>query len=141
MKDLFSEIKVMRAVSPGFSTTDTAIVSQVIDREGFESLTFAIATGVLGDSNATFTVLIEDSDTDFSGTAVDDTLLLGTEAGASFQYDDDNECRKIGYLGAKRYVRLTITPSGNSGSPDAAFYSAVAILGGARKGPLTTQAT
>ena len=32
---------------------------------------------------------------------------------AGFQFDDDNELRKIGYVGIKRYVRATITPSGN----------------------------
>ena len=30
------------------------------------------------------------------------------EALAGFQFDDDNECRKIGYTGIKRYLRATI---------------------------------
>ena len=42
------------------------------------------------------------------------------------QFDDDDETRKIGYLGDKRYIRLTITPSANA---SAALFSAVAILG------------
>jgi hypothetical protein len=58
--------------------------------------------------------------------------LNGTPALASFQFDDDNETRKIGYVGNKRYVRLTITPSNNTGN---FFASAIAILGGAWQKP------
>jgi len=128
MKDLYNEIEVRRAISPQNETGTSALVSQIIDRQGFESLTFAIATGSLADSNATFAVLVEDGDDSglSDNAAVDDTELLGTEAAAGFQYDDDNEVRKIAYRGHKRYVRLTITPSGNSGD---AYISAVAILG------------
>ena len=36
--------------------------------------------------------------------------LVGTEVLAAFQFEDDNETRKLGYIGAKRYTRLTITP-------------------------------
>ena len=58
--------------------------------------------------------------------AVDDADLLGTEALASFAFGDDDETRKIGYIGNKRYTRLTITPSANA---SAALVAAVAILG------------
>ncbi len=44
-------------------------------------------------------------------------------------FSDDNAAKKIGYIGPKRYVRPTITPSGNTGNAD---ISIVAILGGAR---------
>jgi hypothetical protein len=62
------------------------------------------------------------------------TDLVGTLALASFQFDDDNETRKLGYVGSKRYVRLTVTPSGN----DAGIVlqvAGVAILGHARNRP------
>ena len=61
-----------------------------------------------------------------------DTFLLGTEAQAGFQFDDDNECRKIGYVGGKRYVRATITPASNA---SAALIAAVWVLGHARTAP------
>jgi hypothetical protein len=44
----------------------------------------------------------------------------------AFQFDDDNETRKLGYKGNKRYTRLTITPVGNA---SAALLAAVAVLG------------
>jgi len=36
-----------------------------------------------------------------------------TETAAGFRYDDD-KTRRIGYIGGKRYVRPTTTPSGNA---------------------------
>ena len=33
------------------------------------------------------------------------------EAAAGFQFDSDNQVRKLGYVGNKRYTRLTITPA------------------------------
>jgi hypothetical protein len=118
--------------------SDTAKVSSIIDVANRDSLEFIIATGALADSNATFTVLVEDGDNSAlsDAAAVDDAFLLGTEAGASFQFDDDSEVRKIGYIGPKRYVRLTITPANNTGAWDIAV---VAALGGCRKVPRSSQ--
>lgn len=127
MRDLHNNIKVSRAISPqNPGSGDTPIVSQIIDTKDYETLEFLIATGSLSDANATFTVLVEDGDvsTLTDNAAVADADLLGTEAAASFQFDDDNEVRKIGYRGSKRYVRLTITPSGNTGD---VYVSAVAV--------------
>src|SRR5262245_11261951 len=111
MLDLHNNITVRRAISPVSVADNTAQVSQIIDTQGFHSLEFLIATGSIADADATFAVLVEDgnSSTLTDNAAVADAQLLGTEAAAGFQFDDDNEVRRIGYLGAKRYVRLTIT--------------------------------
>lgn len=128
MKDLYSHIRPVRAISPVSVSDNTAQVSQIIDRQGFNSLTCVIALGGIADADATFTVLVEDGDVSnlSDAAAVPDDQLIGTELQAGFQFDDDNETRKIGYLGNKRYVRLTITPVGNA---SAAVLCAVAILG------------
>lgn len=139
-KDLHNDIKRVRAISPVVATDDTPLVSQIIDRQGFESLEFVIATGTLADSGATFTVLVEDGDeSNLSDNAsVADAYLLGTEALASFDQSDDDAVLKIGYVGPKRYVRLTITPSGEgTGAP----ICVIAELGGARVAPQSTQQT
>ncbi len=125
--ELFNNIDVKRVISPVSVADNTAQVGQVIDGQGFGSVTYLIATGSIADVDATFTVLLEECDT--SGgvyTAVADADLLGTEALAGFQFDDDNECRKLGYIGIKRYTRLTITPAANA---SAAVLAAVAVLG------------
>ena len=133
--DLHSKIAVRLAISPVSVADNTAQVSQIIDRQGFTGLEFAIVTGALADADATFTTLIEHGDAAnlSDAAAVPDDQLLGTEADASFTFEDDDETRKIGYAGNKRYVRLTITPAANAG---AGLLSAVALLGGAADAPV-----
>lgn len=128
MRDLHNNINVKRVISPVSVADNTAQVGQIIDRQGFESLEYIIATGSLADADATFAVLLEESDAaNMDGAAaVADADLLGTEAQAGFIFSDDDKVFKLGYKGHKRYTRLTITPSGNSG---AAVLSAVAVLG------------
>ena len=129
MRDLHNSILLKQVISPDEGAGDnTAKVGTIIDRQGYEALEFLIATGTLADADATFTVLVEEGDeSDLSdNAAVADADLLGTESDASFNYGDDDEVRKIGYKGSKRYVRLTITPASNTGAWD---ISAVAILG------------
>lgn len=128
MRDLHNNIHVARAISPVSVADNTAQVSQIIDRQGHQSLEFLIATGSVADADATFVVLVEDGDDSglSDAASVTDANLLGTEALAGFQFDDDNEVRKIGYIGDKRYVRLTVTPVNNA---SAAVIAAVAVLG------------
>ena len=88
---------------------------------------FAILTGALADVDATFDVLVEDGDDSglSDAAAVADEFLNGTEALAGFTFALDDGARKIGYVGPKRYVRITVTPVANSG---AAPIAAAAIL-------------
>jgi hypothetical protein len=138
MRDLAHNIAVRPVIVPAVNTDlgTTPLVGTVIDRLGFESLTYGIITGTLSDADATYAVLMEESDVsnaDFTAVADDD--LIGTEAAGGFNYGDDGETRKLGYVGNKRFTRLTITPTGaNSGNSPIA---AVAILGHAHERPVT----
>lgn len=133
--DLHSKLAILAAIAPVSVADNTAQVGAIVDRQGFGGLEYAIALGAIADADATFTVLLEHGDqADLSdATAVPDADLLGTEAEAGFQFDDDNETRKLGYRGNKRFTRLTITPVNNAA---AALISAVAILGGAEDSPV-----
>ncbi len=135
MFDLYNLIEVRRAFSPEAVLTnlDTPYVCEVIDHQGFEAAVYLINIGVNTDANMTTTILLEESDTDFSGSAVADIDMNGTELLAAFDFDDDNETRKLGYRGTKRYTRLTITPSGNNSGD--MFVSALCILGRANVSP------
>lgn len=127
--DLHNHINLKRGISPAAAATDnTAFVSQIVDTRGYGSVEFAILTGSLADADATFTVLVEDGDAAnlSDAAAVADAELLGTEALASFTFSDDDKVFKIGYVGNKRYVRVTVTPANNTGN---AFVSGVWILG------------
>lgn len=137
MRDFMNGVHIARAISPQAARTDnTAIVSQIIDVAGYQGLVFAINIGANTDTNATFAVLVEDgNDVNLADAAsVADAKLTGTEVLAGFTaVDDDNKVRKIGYVGSKRYVRLTITPSGNDSGN--IFVDAVALLFGSRYAP------
>jgi hypothetical protein len=145
MRDFAHNIEVKRVLSPVSVADTTAQVGQIIDRLGYDSLTYLIATGSIPDADATFTVLLEESDAaNMAGaTAVADADMIsqtaGTapEAAASFQFDSDDQVRKIGYVGNKRYTRITITPAANA---SATLLAAVAVLGHPTVAPVTQAA-
>lgn len=134
-RDIASNIGTAVAIAPVVVTDNTAAEGNVIDTAGFGSMAFVIATGTLADADATFAVLVEEGDEAGGGdmAPVADSDLIGTEAEAGFTFAADGETRKIGYVGNKRYVRLTVTPTGNSGN---APIAAVAILGHAGERPV-----
>jgi hypothetical protein len=142
MRDMTNNILIKRVLSPVSVSDNTAQVGQIIDRLGYDALTYIIATGSLADADATFTVLLEESDaSDMTGAAavadadmVTQTSGTAPETAASFQYDSDNQVRKLGYIGNKRYTRLTITPANNA---SAGLLSAVAVLSHPRAAPVT----
>jgi hypothetical protein len=116
MFDLMNRIHPLVAIAPVAARTDnTAVVSTILDVRSFSAAALVIITGTNTDVNATFAVLLEESDaSDMSGaTAVADADLIGTEALAGFTFADDAETRKLGYRGSSRYIRATVTPSGN----------------------------
>lgn len=138
MKDLASNIKCSLAEPPVAAVTnDTPYVSAILDTAGFGSAVFVGILGTNTDANATFTVLVEDGDNSSltDNAAVDDVHLVGVEA-MGLDFADDNKVFKIGYVGPKRYVRVTVTPSGNTGD---IFFAAVWIQGHPRKAPQSTQ--
>lgn len=129
MRDLLNSITPRPVLNPGAGPTDnTAQVGAIIDRQGFDSLTYAISTGTLADADATFAVTLTESDDPAmaGATAVNAYDLVGTTALASFDFSKDNACFKLGYVGQRRYTQLTITPSANTG---ATAFSVIAILG------------
>lgn len=146
MRDMANNIQVKRVLSPVSTADDTAQVGQIIDRLGFDALTYIIALGSIADSNVTVAVLLEEGDVAnmSDAAAVADADMISQTAGtapetaAAFQFDDDNEVRKLGYIGNKRYTRLTITPTGNG---SAALLGAIAVLGHPHSMPVSQAAS
>lgn len=135
--DLHNNIKVSLAEPPVAAVADnTPFVSAVCDMVGFGSCEFIGIFGTNTDADATFTVLVEDSADNVTYAAVDDVHLLGVEA-MGLDYADDNKVFKIGYIGPKRYVRVTLTPAANGAGN--IFFAAAWIQGHPRKGPQSTQ--
>jgi hypothetical protein len=135
MRDLANNLHFRPAFTPGAAVADnTAQVSAILDTLGFGSAMLAFLTGTLTDADATFaTTLTESNDPAMAGAnAVAAVDMIGTAALASFNFADDIECRKIGYVGSKRYVQATVTPSNNTGN---LFLSGMWVLGRAASVP------
>lgn len=132
--EIASLVKTVAAFHPKAATTDnTAYVSDVADLKGYNSCLLSWQAGSIADVDATFTLLIEESDDNSTFTAVADAGLTTTEAAAAPTFGSDNTTGKIGYVGSKRYVRATITPAANSGN---IFLAGQWILGGASNAPV-----
>jgi hypothetical protein len=119
LRDLMNNLHFKSAFPPGAAVTDnTAQVSTILDTYLFGSAVLAFVTGTLTDVDATFaTTLSESDDSGMAGAnAVATNDMTGTTALASFTFADDAECRKIGYIGKRRYIQATITPTGNTGN-------------------------
>ncbi len=130
MKNLHDTCKVVAAIPPLAVSDGTARESAWIDTLGYGGIEFIISTGSIADAAAEFSIFVEDSNSAGQAspsdiTAVDDSDLLGSERLAGFGVANDNQVRKIGYRGNKRYARLTVLPVNNS-SP--ALFAVVALL-------------
>ena len=137
IRDLHNNINPQCLFPPIAAQTnsDAARVSEIIDTAGYESLELVLVNGTNTDADATFTVLVEDGDNSAlsDNSAVDDKFLVGTEVLAGFTFTHDKKCRKIGYIGNKHYVRVTVTPNAN-GAGDW-FMAGVALLGHPHSAP------
>ena len=117
LRDFEHEISASVAERPALNTnSDSAIVSEVIDCANCQGVTFLGLLGTLSDTDCTWSVTIQESDAaNMAGSAqctvVGQTLTRALPTG---NYADDDEVIQIGYIGAKRYITFTITPSGNN---------------------------
>ena len=91
-----------------------------------------------GDIDRVAALLLEDGNqSNLSDNAtVPDTNTLGTQAGAAFASANTNVTVKLGYKGPNRYVRATVTPSGNTGN---FFLAGAWIQSSPKKAPVTAQ--
>ena len=138
LRDISNNLYCECAFPPKAAVTDnTAFVSTIFDTANFGSVMLSGTHGTNADANATYTVLVEDGDNSAltDNAAVADAFLIGVEA-MGLDFADDDKAFKIGYIGPKRYVRVTITPAGNTGN---AFIAGNWIASGARDQPQSTQ--
>jgi hypothetical protein len=141
MRDNIHNDSYKVAIPPVIPTNNTAQVGNWIDRSGFDSLSFAIETGTIVTDGATFTVLMEEAsaaDQSDNAAVADQDMLsqvegVAPETAAGLGVAVSNTATKIGYIGGKQYVRITVTPASNSG---AAPLAAVAKLSNAYSRPV-----
>jgi hypothetical protein len=125
MKDLYSNIEIESALDPIVSGNGTAAGAKVFDLAGFNSAVFLWWVGVEGStlsSSNYWTLKMEHADDNGSGAAgtyavvaAGDVQGVTPAEGIVVTIDDpaeDNAIYKIGYVGGKRFVRLTIAETG-----------------------------
>lgn len=136
MKDMSSCIEVRSVYAPASPSTTGTEAGTVIDRAGFESVTFVIHNGAIAATGFSLTPVVKAGSATGSLSAVADALLVGTEAGAAISGGtSDGDVAKIGYIGSDRYVTVDLVVAGAA----TGIHSAVAVLGDPRKGPKSTQ--
>jgi len=137
-QDNFNGQKYSPAINAAAITVSEAIVGNIIDLLGFESATMIINFG-LSTASATLAVLLEEGDDSglSDAAAVADADLIGTELGAALNGPTEgNSTSKLGYIGGKRFIRLTVTASSLTGD---GFVAADCALSNARHDAQTSQ--
>lgn len=109
-KDLVNQMDAVVAIAAVAINTDTTTASAAIDMQGAEGALILMHSGVIagGDGANVYTPLITECDTsNGSFTAVADADLINTEASAVLDGDTEG-VKKIGYIGTKRYIKVSI---------------------------------
>ena len=130
-RSIHDTVRVARALQAQTITT-SALNTGNLDLRGFDSALFDVDIGAidgLGSGSPTggsIQVLVQHADDDGTGAPgayanVADTDLDGAtqSSGVVHTFDEDNTAKfTFGYVGSKRFVKITLTPSGlGAGGP------------------------
>lgn len=104
--DQASSMNAIAALNTAAIASSTTTVGNIIDTQGYNALTFLLSVGARTDG--TYTLSIEHGDnaalSDTATPAADD--LVGTTALTA--NSAANTIKKLGYVGNKRYVRVSV---------------------------------
>jgi len=136
-KDLYNNLTVVHLMKPDAVTSDMS--TTMVDLQGYNSALFVISVGCMRDNTAVHTITLQESDTrvngDFSNAATADTLGTHPVVATIGNVGTDNSF-KLGYIGNKRYIRLSVDEE----NVTEGGMSIIALLGAARHAPATTDA-
>lgn len=129
-RDLKNNIKIVNGLNIASITTNTTTAGVEVDTQGFESVTFECMTGARTDG--TITPLLQESDVSgtYSGSVADEDLI-GLEADAALSTSHARS--RFGYIGTKRYQRLSFVSTGVTTGLTA---GASVILGNPKSAPV-----
>ncbi len=121
IKEITTDLRQELAFTVQNITSNTTTVGEIIDvADADMGVNFTLFSGTWTDGTYT-PILFESDDSGMSGpTAVDDLDLKGQDPASSVAPETqavivaDDEIRKLGYVGSKRYLRLSIVSSGTS---------------------------
>lgn len=128
--DLKNNIKIVNGLNIASITTNTTTAGVEVDTQGYESVTIEVITGARTDG--TVTPLLQESDVSgsYSGSVADEDLI-GLEADAALSTAHSRS--RFGYVGKKRYVKLSLVSTGVTTGLTA---GASVILGNPRSAPV-----
>lgn len=121
-KDLYHNLSPAQSLGPAARTASADGAG--VDLLGYESAMAVIDAGAWTDGTHTFE--LQESDDDSTYTAVADADLQGTEPVVDGAADDDQVYR-IGYLGSKGYLRVSVVVTGSPST--GAVYGAQIVRG------------
>ena len=132
--DLHNNIAQVAAINPqtlAQTVSPEGLVSSGIDLQFFSSAELSVFVGDIDEmgsspvSDAKIQVRLEHSDNDSTYTDVTVTDVLGPSAvsgGFVSETTTDTEIIEVGYVGGKRYIRVSLIPTGlTNGGPVAAW--------------------
>lgn len=128
-KDLYNSIEQESAFDSAAISTDTTTNGNIIDTQGFDSITFVADASAYTDGTYTLALQEGDASNLSDATSVAAADLLG---GAAVAVGAANTPKRLGYKGVKRYVRLQIVSTSTSSG---ATLHAAAIKGHAVRVP------
>jgi hypothetical protein len=117
--------------------------SNLLDLQGFESAQITVLVGLVtgGDGTNKLDFVIQESDTTATGTF---TAVASTDLMGSFTQNagTDNYRESVGYVGAKRYIRVKFdfTTPGGGAAISAAIVGVLGLLGNPRVYPVVSPA-
>jgi hypothetical protein len=129
--DLHHQVEQRTALAIAAITTNTTTAGIIIDTANYTALEFLLIAGTVTDG--AYAVSLEHGDDSglSDAAAVPAAETLGD---ADIAAADDDASKRIGYIGKKRYVRLSIVSTGVTTGVDGV--GAIAVLGGASHQPV-----
>lgn len=133
MRDLHSSIKNVRVIEPQtVGTTGTGRTGKIVDLQGYEGCEFIVQYGSVTATTAVFTVTMKEGSATSALTSVADSDMISTELAAGLGATtarasgvSKNVSKRIGYIGSKRYVNLSVKSTTTAG----AVIAVAAIVG------------
>lgn len=136
MADLRNNVLVKKVYGPASPTGTGTVTGTVVDRQGYDSVTFVIGNGAQTTTGLTVTPIVKSGSATSSLASCAAGELIGTEAAAAALLASGTGANKIATIGcvtADRYVSCDLTIAGAA----TGIHVCYAVLGHARKGPQT----
>lgn len=114
MKDIFATTDARLAFSKAFASSDgtTATEGNVVDIAGFNAALFTVTAEYAATDTAQIVLSVKHSDDNVTFEDAEGDYIIGPSAALS----GEAPVQKVGYIGARRYVKLVATPSAAAGT-------------------------